>query len=158
MPCKNFYHTTFFKFLHSLALQFSMLLPLLQVFAIFQAHSPHSYYNTHHKSQSYNGTTLNANKFDDHFFLFFLFKITHCFKINCSFFQAPCSFRDGLTPVHLHGSNYYPSMVQMHSNIFHSSKCHHHHISFHPSSFIMSTMCVVIYSDLLRLSFSRIII
>jgi hypothetical protein len=52
----------------------------------------------------------------------FLFKATRCFYINCSFFQAHCSFHDGLAPIHPHGSNYYPSMVQMHINILHSSK------------------------------------
>jgi hypothetical protein len=83
-----------------------------------------------------------------------LFKATHCSWINCSFFQTPRSFHDGLALVHLHGSNYYPSMAQLHSNILHSSKCHHHHLSFHPSSFIMSTMCVVIYSNLVVSSFN----
>jgi hypothetical protein len=77
----------------------------------------------------------------------FLLKATHRFWINCSFFQAPHSFHDGLAPVHPHGSNYYPSMAKIHSNILHSSKCHHHHLSLHPSSFIMSTMCVVVYSN-----------
>ncbi len=85
----------FFKFLHSFTLQFSMLLPFLQVFSIFQAHSPHSYCNTHHKSQSHYGTTLNANKFNDHFLLFFCLRqpivlglIVHFFKHLVPFMMA----------------------------------------------------------------------
>jgi hypothetical protein len=58
----------------------------------------------------------------------FSFEATCCFCINFSFFQAPHSFHDGLVLVHPHGSNYCPSMVQMHYNILHSSKCHHHHL------------------------------
>jgi hypothetical protein len=84
----------------------------------------------------------------------FLFKATHCFCINCSFFQTPHSFHDDLALVHPHGNNYYPLMARMHFDIIHSSKCHHHHLSLHPSSFIISTICVVVYFDLIISSFN----
>ncbi len=45
---------------HFFALQFSMLLPLLQVSTNSQVHFPHSYCNTHHKSQIYYKITSNA--------------------------------------------------------------------------------------------------
>jgi hypothetical protein len=39
---------------------------LLQVAAISPTHSPHSYFNTHHKSKSHSGITLNVKKLGGH--------------------------------------------------------------------------------------------
>ncbi len=55
-------------------LQFSLLLLPLLFSVIFQAHSPHSCYNTHHKTWIRCGQTSNAKKFDNHSFLpFFIY-------------------------------------------------------------------------------------
>jgi len=128
-------------FSHSLILQFFVLLLVLQVATISPMHSPHSYCNTHHKSKSRFGITLNVKKLGGHSLPFFHLRQLVVFALII-IFQPPHSFHDGFILICPHGNNYHwlgcIIIFFIHPNVI---------VTISTSSFIIFAMCAVICSN-----------